>query len=195
MSELLSPLARCLPRLRRLNLAGNDLRTIPDSLFYSPPRNDGGGIAAVDIPGGIGGGGGGGVKGACVVAGGLCESLTSLDLSRNGLHDLPLALGRVRGLRFLEVAGNKLRTLFPALAPLRRLESLVASRNELQFCSLDLLLNNPNLRRLDVSNNYVSFARSLTYSLTHSIKPSITNVFQCLSYFFYISFIHLFICP
>ena len=123
----------------------------------------GGGIIAADvIPGG----------GNLVVGGGLCESLTSLDLSRNGLHDLPLALGRVHGLRFLEVAGNKLRTLFPALAPLRRLETLVASRNELQFCSLDLLLNNPMLRRLDVSNNYVSAAaHSFAHSFPHVDHP------------------------
>ena len=88
------------------------------------------------------------------------HALTALDLSHRRLTELPDAIGGLRSLAYLAVAGNRLSRL-PALAlpRLGKLQELHADENELEaFPPLACLAPLARLRVLGLSRNGLAVA-------------------------------------
>ena len=94
----------------------------------------------------------------CLFEHGLEASLTTLDLSRNELKELPSAIGSLSLLTTLNVSRNFIKKLPPELGQLKHLETLDASSNDLRpkALSLEALAALPLLRHLDLRfNNHI----------------------------------------
>ncbi|KAL8611097.1 hypothetical protein ACOMHN_064387 [Nucella lapillus] len=83
---------------------------------------------------------------------GKLVSLTILDLSFNGLQDLPWTIVYLKKLKILNLTGNQFYTVPPIVGRLTTLEELLLSNNCLEYLPTSLLQLD-NLHALEVSGN------------------------------------------
>jgi hypothetical protein len=83
---------------------------------------------------------------------GAFENVTVLNMSSNGLTDLPLSLVYLRQLKVLNLSDNKFRSLPPITCHLVSMEILLLADNHLETLPT-ALLHLTKLRTLDVSGN------------------------------------------
>ncbi|XP_059076590.1 receptor-like protein 7 [Cryptomeria japonica] len=88
----------------------------------------------------------------------ILSTLTSIDLSNNQLNgDVPLDLGKLKGLRFLNLSMNSLNGIIPrSLGDMSQLESLDLSSNKLSGNNPSELQSLSYLAYLNLSNNNLS---------------------------------------
>jgi hypothetical protein len=92
------------------------------------------------------------------------EHLKRLDLSRNGLTQIPLSIERLTELEYLDVSRNKLANLPESLGNLTHLNSLIISENELSTLPPNFQ-NLQILQHLDFNRNNFNTISPLIYSL------------------------------
>lgn len=110
------------------------------------------------------------------IVSGRKEGLTKLDLSRKGLNDLPLEIGRWTKLRKLDLNSNNLKDLPPEIGHLTQLNELDLSSNCL--ATLPSTLNRlRNLNFLDLRDNPLPIPNEIM-ALTDQPKTIIDFYFQ-----------------
>mmetsp|Transcript_75218 Transcript_75218/g.193960 ORF Transcript_75218/g.193960 Transcript_75218/m.193960 type:complete len:283 (-) Transcript_75218:239-1087(-) len=87
------------------------------------------------------------------VCGALASTLEELNLSRNGLKELPASLGQLTALKSLELGHNELQELPKALAGLTKLQHLDAEGNKISSVSSEVLEGCTSLSELWLKGN------------------------------------------